>query len=170
MSLARHVPIGLHDEVNTLYKRILNTCDALPFRTCETTREYVKSIGFTIEWYVARQEEELDGPLCREMQLFNINRDYKNVTRLKQDLHLPKSHAMYRKYEKYPQIQQSLQCIDVAIGTFHGTLYLWPVFCCLCDTVKKLEDENAELRRQCSGVRLQRQATDLSKLLTSLSR
>jgi len=170
MSLASHVPIGLHDTVNKLYQRILNMCQALPFRTCETTREYVKSIGFTIEWHVAREEEQLDGPLYREMQLFNINRDYKNVTRLNQDLHVPNSHAMYRLYEKNPQIQQYLQAIDVAIGTFHSTLYLWPAFLEICDDLKKAQDENADLRRQCSGVRLQTQNTDLSKLLTSLSR
>jgi len=104
------------------------------------------------------------------MQLFNTNRDYKTVTLLKQDLHVPNSHAMYRKYENHPQILQYLQAIDVAIDTFHSTLYLWPAFLGVCDDLKKAQDENADLRRQCSGVRLQTQNTDLSKLLTSLSR
>jgi hypothetical protein len=130
----------------------------------------VQSIGFTIVYYAAREEEMLDGPFVAEMQLFNINRDYENVFRLKEALHTPQSHDMYKLYGKDAQILMRLRDNDVSIDTFQNILYLWPAFFSVCADLKKVQDENAELRRQGSGVRLQRQNTDLSKLLTSLSR
>ncbi len=142
MSLASHAPIGIYDELDKLYQRILNNCSNLPFTTCETTRQYLESMGFQVVRDASGQHLILDGPVPKAMQVFHSRRDCKNVQWLRDNLTLPDSVPMY----------------------------WWPAFLGVCDDLKKARDENADLRRQCSGVRLQTQNTDLSKLLTSLSR
>jgi hypothetical protein len=183
MSLASHVPVGFHEEVQKLYDRILNNCDSLPWRTCATRWGYLESIGFEIRHYALREEEVLDGPFVHCMQLFNIHRDYKHVSQLVSALHIPQSGAVYRLCAKNVSILHFLRDNDVSIASFQRLFYLWPAFCGVCEDLKKLQEENADLRgrydtdgtggkrkRHGIGANLRHDnLTDLCKLLTSLS-